>query len=128
MLVVNPLWGSSTAEPGLTTSNLLSKATMHCPSIPSCRISTPVLVLSPGHLLLLVPPMHLPKEDTPHAGHHPKFARAAYCNKRTRIRTSTIMIRAAIATLPSWNALRRSYLKPLLFLLRLIVSFSAPWR
>src|SRR5215211_2122383 len=33
MLVVNPLWGSSTAEPGLTTSNLLSKATMHSSSI-----------------------------------------------------------------------------------------------
>jgi hypothetical protein len=44
--------------------------------------------------------------------------KGSYCNKRTRIRTSTIMISAAITTLPSWNALRRSYLKLLLFLLR----------
>src|SRR5215212_1144905 len=47
MLVVNPLWGSSTAEPGLTTSNLLSKATMHCPSIPSMTN----LILSPSSIL-----------------------------------------------------------------------------
>src|SRR5215218_2447327 len=87
MLVVNPLWGSSTAEPGLTTSSFLSKATMHWPSIPSMTN----LILSPssilrsrrdltllsdfhdcagsvtGHLLL-VPPMHLPKENTIHRG------------------------------------------------------------
>jgi hypothetical protein len=35
-----------------------------------------------------------------------------------------MMSRAAITTLPIWNALRRSYLKLLLFLLRPIVSLS----
>src|SRR5215208_950441 len=48
----------------------------------------------------------------------------SYCNKRRRMRTSTIMIRATITPLPSWNALRRSYLKLLLFLLRPIVLLS----
>ena len=57
-----------------------------------------------------------------------ELRKGCYCNKRTRIRTSKIMIRTAIATLPSWNALRRSYLKLLLLLLRPIFSFSAPWR
>src|SRR5215204_4315757 len=50
--------------------------------------------------------------------------RGSYCNKRRRMRTSTIMIRATITPLPSWNALRRSYLKLLLFLLRPIVLLS----
>jgi len=54
--------------------------------------------------------------------------KGGYCSKRTRIRTSTIMSRAAITTLPSWNALRRSYLKLLLFLLRPMVSLSGPSR
>ncbi len=48
----------------------------------------------------------------------------SYCNKRMRTRTSKIMSRAAITTLPIWNALRRSYLKLLLFLLRPIGSLS----
>src|SRR5215217_4075049 len=47
MLVVNPLWGSSIAEPGLTTSSFLSKATMHWPSIPSMTN----LILSPSSIL-----------------------------------------------------------------------------
>src|SRR5215204_4799051 len=47
MLVVNPLGSSSIAEPGLTTSSLLSKATMHCPSIPSMTN----LILSPSSIL-----------------------------------------------------------------------------
>src|SRR5918998_6767457 len=57
----------------------------------------------------------------------PERRKGGYCNRRTRIRTSTIMIRAAITTLPIWNALRRSYLN-LLFLLRPIVSLPAPSR
>jgi hypothetical protein len=56
-----------------------------------------------------------------------ELRKGCYCNKRTRIRTSTVMSRAAITTLPIWNALRRSYLNPL-FLLRPIVSFSASSR
>src|SRR5215211_5127189 len=60
----------------------------------------------------------------------PELQKGSYCNKRRRRRTSTIMIRATITPLPSWNALRRSYLKLLLLLLRPIVFYflSAPWR
>src|SRR5829696_4462993 len=53
-----------------------------------------------------------------------ELQKGSYCNKRRRSRTSTIMIRATITPLPSWNALRRSYLKLLLFLLRPIVLLS----
>jgi hypothetical protein len=41
-----------------------------------------------------------------------------------RIRTNTMISRVAITTLPIWNALRRSYLKFLLFLLRPIGRLS----
>src|SRR5215204_2266454 len=54
----------------------------------------------------------------------PELQKGSYCNKRRKSRTSTIMIRATITLLPSWNALRRSYLKLLLFLLRPIVLLS----
>ena len=53
-----------------------------------------------------------------------ELQKGSYCNKRRRMRTSTIMIRATITPLPSWNALRRSYLKFLLLLLRPIVLLS----
>lgn len=52
-----------------------------------------------------------------------ELRKGCYCNKRTRIRISKIISRAAIATLPSRNALRRSYLILLLFLLRPHVFF-----
>jgi hypothetical protein len=52
-----------------------------------------------------------------------ELRKGGYCSKRMRIRPSKIMSRAAITGLPSWNVLRRSYLKLLLFLLRPIVFF-----
>jgi hypothetical protein len=70
-------------------------------------------------------PSQKPEDETILQSLCPKreLRKGCYCTKRTRIRTSKIMIRAAITTLPSWNALRRSYLKLLLFLLRPMVLF-----
>ena len=67
-----------------------------------------------------------PEDETILLSLRPKreLRKGGYCSKRTRMRTSKIMSRVAITTLPSWNALRRSYLKLLLFLLRPIVLLS----
>jgi hypothetical protein len=58
-----------------------------------------------------------------------RTSESGYCNKRTRISTSKTMSRVAVRTLPIRNALRLSYLNPLLLLRPIVVLLPArsPW-